>query len=61
MFLGNCPTKGGLLIGNESIRALINIEPGVIVMRWQCPCGDEHFTAYGRAGQVNPQRADVAK
>lgn len=60
MFAGNCPTKGRLLLGLESVRALFTIEQGVIVMCWECPCGQDHLTPFGRRVQADPNTASAA-
>jgi len=60
MFLGVCPARGRLLMGDESVRNLFNLEPGVIVMRWECPCGQIHLTAHGRIAESRPDRAEAA-
>jgi hypothetical protein len=60
MLLGVCPAKDRLLIGYESVRSLFNLEPGVMVMWWECPCGEDHFTACGRVAEADPKRAAAA-
>lgn len=60
MFVGNCPARGRMLMGNESIRGLVNIEPGVIVTRWACPCGQTHLTAGGSVASRDARKAAAA-
>ncbi len=60
MMVGDCPHHGRTLIGYSDILALLNLEPGVIVVRWTCPCGQEHLTATGDIGSTQPHKAAAA-
>lgn len=60
MMLGECPGRGRMLIGTESVRALVNVEPGVIVVWWDCPCGEDHLTTSGRRAAADPALAAAA-
>ncbi len=55
-----CPHAGLLLLGHEDLLALVNVEPGVIVLHWRCLCGAEHFSATGAIGSVDRERARTA-
>jgi hypothetical protein len=60
MLFGECPDYGPTLIPYASLLALINHEPGVIVIYWSCPCGEKHITATGSVGSTDAARATAA-
>ncbi|MGK2876769.1 MAG: hypothetical protein ACSLEW_14220 [Nocardioides sp.] len=60
MMVAPCPEHGPTLIDYRDLLALVNIEPGVIVMHWTCPCGAEHLTATGRVAEHDPVKAAAA-
>lgn len=53
----DCPTQGNILLGYGAIRALVNLEPGVVVVWWDCPCGHDHIVATGHLAERDPERA----
>lgn len=58
MLVGVCPVRGGpVLIGFTDLHATVNVEPGVIVLHWDCACGDDHLTATGSVASGDPARA----
>lgn len=60
-FVARCPRKGHVLVDYADLLELVNVEPGVIVMRWLCSCGEEHIRATGTLGEVDPVRAAAAE
>jgi hypothetical protein len=60
MIVVDCPTRGRILIGYSQLLALVNHEPGVIVVGWSCRCGDKHAAVTGRVGSADPTRAAAA-
>lgn len=58
--VATCPAHGPTLIDYGDLLALVNIEPGVIVMHWTCPCGTEHLTATGNVAEDDPVKAAAA-
>lgn len=60
MLVGECPAHGPTLIPYASLLALVNYEPGIIVIYWSCLCGEKHITATGSVGSTDAARATVA-
>lgn len=60
MLVGECPHHGLTLIPYASLLALINYEPGIIVIYWSCWCGEKHITATGSVGSTDGTRATAA-
>lgn len=48
MMVVECPDRGRLLLGEESLQIVANVAPGTIVCRWECPCGADHVALTGR-------------
>lgn len=61
MIVADCPRTGRTLIDYPDLLALVNLEPGVIVMHWACPCGEEHLRATGAVASADPVRAAAAE
>jgi hypothetical protein len=60
MLVGECPSHGQTLIPYANLLALVNYEPGIIVLYWTCLCGEKHITATGSVGSTDAARAAVA-
>lgn len=57
MLVVDCPTLGRGIIGYSNLLALINYEPGIIVIHWSCQCGENHLAATGSIASADPERA----
>lgn len=55
-----CPARGGTLISYSDLLTLVNVEAGVIVIRWRCCCGSTHLRATGSVAERHPDRAAAA-
>jgi hypothetical protein len=60
MLVGECPDYGPTLIPHAGLLALINYEPGTIIIYWLCSCGEKHITATGSVGSTDAARATAA-
>ena len=60
MIVGECPIQGQTLISYSRLLALVNYEPGIIVIGWSCWCGEKHVAATGSIGSTDPTRAAAA-
>jgi hypothetical protein len=60
MMVVECPEQGRTLIGYRRLLAVVTVVPGVIVVHWRCPCGDEHLAATGQVAERDPARGAAA-
>jgi len=60
MMVVDCPEQGRTIIGYRRLLALVTVVPGVIVVHWRCPCGQEHLAATGQLAERDPARAAAA-
>ncbi|MBX6752491.1 MAG: hypothetical protein IRY85_22990 [Micromonosporaceae bacterium] len=48
------------MIPYANLLALVNYEPGIIIIYWLCLCGEKHITATGSVGSTDAARATAA-
>lgn len=60
MMVVECPEFGRTLVSESDIRNVVNVAPGVVVVRWDCPCGQDHLMATGRQGSTDARKAEAA-